>query len=284
MFDTARRASGGLKTARPDRPLRGLLLAGGIAAVLLILFSAVRNRAESTVADLATLLPLGWAFAAGMVASVNPCGFFMLPAYLSYQLGADDPGFYTTSPVRRTLRALGLAVVATAGFVVVLGLAGVLVAAGGQRLMRLFPYAGIVIGVLLAGLGVWMLVARRSVSVAAARRVSVTPQRNLRNVLLFGMAYATGSLSCTLPVFLLVVGSALAGGQFTTSLGQFLSYALGMGSVLVAVTIGAALLRGGIARSLRRALPYVDRISALFLLGAGLYLIYYWVWTSGAIL
>ncbi|MBI3975051.1 MAG: cytochrome c biogenesis protein CcdA [Armatimonadetes bacterium] len=275
---------GGLKTGQPHRPLGDLLLALGVTVVLLILLAAVRNRAESSVADLAALLPFGWAFAAGMVASVNPCGFFMLPAYLSYQLGTDDAGFYTMSSLRQTLRALGLGGVATGGFVVVLGLVGALIAASGQRLIRLFPYAGIVIGVLLAGLGLWMLVTRRTVGIAAAKHVTVTPQRNLRNVFLFGIAYATGSLSCTLPIFLLVVGGALAGGQFTTSLGQFVSYALGMGSVLVAVTIGAALFRGSIARSMRRVLPYVDRISALFLLGAGLYLIYYWVWTSSAIL
>lgn len=273
-----------LKPAPLERPLASLLVPIGAAAVLLVLLVVIRNRAESSVADLAALLPFGWAFAAGMVASVNPCGFFMLPAYLSYQLGTDDQRFYAVSPFRRALRAFGLGVVATAGFVAVLGLAGALIAAGGQQLIRLFPYAGIVIGVLLAGLGLWMLITRRTVGIAAAKHVGVTPQRNLRNVFLFGIAYATGSLSCTLPIFLLVVGSALAGGQFSTSLGQFVSYALGMGSVLVAVTIGAALFRGSIARSLRRVLPYVDRVSALFLLGAGLYLIYYWVWTSGAIL
>ena len=31
--------------------------------------------------------PLALAFAAGLVATVNPCGFAMLPAYLSYFMG-----------------------------------------------------------------------------------------------------------------------------------------------------------------------------------------------------
>jgi cytochrome c biogenesis protein CcdA len=96
-------------------------------------------------------------------------------------------------------------------------------------------------------------------------------------VFLFGIAYAVGSLSCTLPVFLVVVGSALATQGFIASLGQFLAYALGMGLVLIAVTVGAAMFRGTVARWLRSAIPYVHRMSALFLLGAGAYLIYYWV-------
>jgi cytochrome c-type biogenesis protein len=55
-----------------------------------------------------------------------------------------------------------------------------------------------------------------------------------------------------------------------------------MGSILIAVTIGAALFRGTVARGLRRAVPYVHRTSALFLVGAGLYLVYYWVFITGS--
>ena len=33
--------------------------------------------------------PLALAFTAGMVATVNPCGFAMLPAYLSFFLGLE---------------------------------------------------------------------------------------------------------------------------------------------------------------------------------------------------
>ena len=33
--------------------------------------------------------PLALAFASGMVATVNPCGFAMLPAYLGYFLGLE---------------------------------------------------------------------------------------------------------------------------------------------------------------------------------------------------
>ena len=45
---------------------------------------------SQSIGDLATVLQLGYAFGAGMVAAVNPCGFAMLPVYLSLYLGADD--------------------------------------------------------------------------------------------------------------------------------------------------------------------------------------------------
>lgn len=261
-----------------------LLLSAAVGAVLLILLIAVRNRAESAAATVATLLPFGWAFAAGMVASVNPCGFFMLPAYLSYQLGTEEAGFSASPAFARGIRALRLGLVATAGFIAIMATAGYLIAAGGQRLVRGFPYAGVVVGALLAALGLWLLATKRSIGILAASRVTITPQRSLRNVFLFGIAYAVGSLSCTLPIFLLVVGSSLASRGLAGSFAQFISFGLGMGTVLVAVTIGTALFRGAVTRSLRAVVPYVHRVSAFFLIGAGAYLVYYWVWLSGSIL
>ena len=58
----------------------------------------------------------------------------------------------------------------------------------------------------------------------------------------------TGSLSCTLPIFLVVVGSSLGSQGLLTSFVQFIGYGLGMGTILIAVTIGAALFQGAVAR------------------------------------
>lgn len=263
---------------------RAVLIALGAAGLVLAALAAVRTSAESTIAGIAGALPFGWAFAAGMVASVNPCGFFMLPAYLSYHLFLPGDDARRAAGLVRALRALLLGATATAGFVVVMGAAGALIGATGQRLVPAFPYAGAAVGVGLLGLGVWLLVTHRPLGIAAASRLMVTPRRGISNVFLFGVAYAVGSLSCTLPVFLLVAGSALSAGNLAASVGQFVSFGLGMGTVLVAVTIGAAFFRDAVGRSLRRLLPHVHRASALFLAGAGAYLVYYWVALSGFIL
>ena len=94
--------------------------------------------------------------------------------------------------------------------------------------------------------------------------------------LAFGVAYAVSSLGCTLPIFLVVVGSSLASG-FLQGLLQFLNYALGMGVMVSLVAVGMALLREAALRPLRRLLPYVERLAALFLILAGAYLIAYWL-------
>jgi cytochrome c biogenesis protein CcdA len=133
----------------------------------------------------------------------------------------------------------------------------------------------------MVGLGIWLLVSHRTLGILAAGRITVNPERSLSNMFLFGIAYAVSSLSCTLPVFLVVVGSALAAEDWTMSLAQFLGYAFGMGAVITAVTVGTSLFRQAVERWLRRLMPYVHRVSALFLVGAGIYLIYYWIFVVG---
>lgn len=265
-------------------PGPALIIALGSAGLLLGVLAAVRNSAESTIAGIASGLPFGWAFAAGMVASVNPCGFFMLPAYLSYQLSTGSNHSPAVSGLVRALQALLLGLAATSGFIVVMAAAGLVIGMTGQRLVQAFPYAGVLVGIGLMGLGIWLWITHRSFGIIAASRFSVTPQRGLTNVFLFGIAYAVGSLSCTLPIFLLVAGAAVSAGSLAGSVTQFLSFGLGMGAVLIIVTIGVALFRDAIGRSLRRLLPHVHRTSALFLIGAGAYLVYYWTALSGLIL
>lgn len=256
-----------------------LMVPVALAVALLVLVVVVRGSVERTISRVADLLPVGYAFAAGMVASVNPCGALMLPSYVLFHLGARDADEVPT--LDRVLRALRLALATTVGFAAIFGIVGMAVGVGGRWLMGFFPYAGLLIGVGMVGTGAWLLVSRRSLGILAASRISIAPQRSLPSMVLFGVAYAISSLSCTLPVFLVVVGTALTVGGWMTSVAQFLGYALGMGTVFAAVTIGTSLFRQAVENLLRRVLPYVHRVSALFLVGVGIFLIYYWVFEVG---
>jgi cytochrome c-type biogenesis protein len=248
---------------------------------LLFLLVSFRGGIEAGVADLALLLPVGYAFAAGMVASVNPCGVLMLPAYVIRQLKTEGAG---SSTARRALRGLVLAAVVTAGFIVIFAAAGLIITAGGQWLVTAFPYVGIVLGVGMAGLGVWTLVTDKTFAIVPTSRITVERQQKLGNAFLFGIAYAVGSLSCTLPIFLVVVGTSLTGEGLVTAFGQFIGYALGMGTIIFVVTLGAALFRRAMARWLRLVTPYIHRVGAMFLVGAGAYLLYYWIFQTGLVL
>lgn len=261
-----------------------LLLSLAVPAVLVagLLFLLIRGRGvvETAVAGLAGWLPVGYAFAAGMVASVNPCGVMLLPSYVVFQLEPDGEGT-ASGPGVRVRKGLAIGAMATAGFMAIFGTMGAIVASGGVWLTAAFPYAGAVVGGLMVLLGSWLLVTRRTLGIAAATRLTFGQQRNLGSFFLFGIAYAVGSLGCTLPIFLAVVGGSLVGPDWAASLGQFVAYSLGMGLVLITVTVAAALFRGAVTRLLRRIVPYVHRVGALFLMGAGAYLVYYWVSVAG---
>jgi len=64
-------------------------------------------------------------------------------------------------------------------------------------------------------------------------------------------------------------------------LSQFTAYAVGMGAVILFVTLGAVLFRRAMGRWIRLITPYVHRVTALFAIGAGLYLMYYWIFVAG---
>jgi len=97
---------------------------------------------------------VSFAFVAGTVATVNSCGFALLPAYLARRVGAEDG-------TRRSADALSCALlvgaVTTAGFMLVFGTIGAAIGLGARELTRALPWAGLLIGVALALAGAAVL-------------------------------------------------------------------------------------------------------------------------------
>ena len=214
-----------------------------------------------------------------MVASVNPCGFMMLPSFAAFSISGGREGSLAMPEVslaERGLRALRMSALVTLGFILVFGIIGVTVSAGGRGLLQYFPWSSLVIGVGLIALGAWLLLPGKHLIFPAATRVALPDGNGVGGMFAFGIAYGLASLGCTLPIFLVVVGTALASEGFLFSVLQFLNYALGMGLVITIVAVSVAYFQGALVRPLRAVMPYVERIGALFLVGAGTYLVYYW--------
>ena len=222
-------------------------------------------------------LPLAYAFGAGMIASINPCGFLMLPSYAGFYLRTGDAtALRPPSPLERGGRALLLGALVTLGFIAVFGGIGLVVASGGRWIVDLFPWSGLFIGSGLILLGLWLLLPGKSLNVPLFQQVRVERRRSPRALFAFGIAYAVASLGCTLPIFLIIVTSALNAQGLFTAVIQFLNYALGMGLVLTTVTLSLAYFEGALTGPIRRAMPVVERAGPAFLVLAGAYLVYYW--------
>ena len=109
---------------------------------------------QDGMSSLASLVPLGYAFGAGMVAAVNPCGILLLPSAVALYLARG--GAAGLSSARRAVKALLVAAMATLGFVTIFAVVGLIIGAGGRALAGAFPLGGFLVGVVLLGLGGWL--------------------------------------------------------------------------------------------------------------------------------
>ncbi len=222
---------------------------------------------------------LALAFGAGLVAIANPCGFALLPGFLGLYLGSPEEDQPLLS---RAAQGFLVGLVLSVSFGGVFVVAGLAVSAGLRSFLALVPWLAVLIGAGLTVLGLMMLAGRHVGLVAASRvRVGGNSAAGYRRVALFGATYAIASLSCTLGIFLVVIGQALATANAGQLVAVFAAYAAGSSSILIALSLSAALAKGGLARGVRRFLPVVNRVSGALLTASGVYLILYWVPTLG---
>ncbi len=218
--------------------------------------------------------PIGLAFAAGLVATVNPCGFAMLPAYLSYFMGLEgsEEDAESGASVAQALKVGGIV---SLGFLVVFGTTGLLINAGVRSIIDWIPYVALGIGVIMVLLGIAMFRGYQ-LSIGFLKVQGGTGSRDKKSVFTFGVSYALASLSCTLPVFLSVVVGSIASANFISGFLTYIAYGLGMSVLLVAVTLAVAFAKQGVVTKLKSMLPYVQRVSAGFLIVAGVYITWFW--------
>jgi len=212
----------------------------------------------------------GLAFAAGMVAAFNPCGFAMLPAYLTTVVQRDGGG-----QIVALSRALGATAVMAAGFLTVFGLFGLLTVPVASTVQRYLPYATVAIGISLVALGVWLLSGRDVPGFPVGGDARWAPTARLGSMFGYGVGYALASLSCTVGPFLAVTGSSLRSSSAIGTLLVYVAYATGIALVVGVLAVAVALASGVVIDRMRRVLPYVNRLSGAILVPVGLYVAYY---------
>ena len=228
---------------------------------------------------------LGLALGAGLLAAVNPCGFALLPAYLSLLIVGEDPPTRT----RAVGRALRLTAAMTLGFTGVFALFGLAVAPVASGLQQHLPWFTVALGLSLVVLGALLAAGRsaplprlpRLPRLARLRPGTRRPRpltRSFASMVSFGAGYAVASLTCTIAPFLAVVVAGFRTDSTTVGVALFLAYAAGMGVVVGTVAVAVALANDSIVRRIRRTGAWVPRFSGALLLLAGLYVAYYGWW------
>jgi cytochrome c-type biogenesis protein len=254
-----------------------------MSLVILSLVSAHANVGGSASVSLA--------FGAGVLSTLNPCGFALLPAFVSYtvkqQVGvaSDRP----RSGWQHLLRGGLLGLPLTGGFLLVFLVAGSVLALGGHLLVHLFPWLAILVGAGLVLLGGWTLLTGRTLQMPGLgalttklnratkdRQAEASPQV-MRAAWIFGLGYGLSSLGCTLPVFLLVVGTTITAGGVADAGLVLASYAAGMALVLFMVALAATTLGDVLRAAIIPLLRWVQPVAALLLIAAGSSIVWYQV-------
>lgn len=210
-----------------------------------------------------------YAFAAGAVATVNPCGFALLPAWFARGMAdhADRP------TAERLVRAVLSGGAVSLGFVTIFAIAGVIFASGASWMGPALPWIGVVLGVglVLVGAG-WVTGARLPglPYVAACRRVNTK-----YGAFGFGLSYGLVSISCTLPVFMSVAGLSFLLEDTPSPVGM-LSFLAGAASVLTLISVGGTFSGAGITRLVQGQTVLLRKLAGVLTVLAGLYIVLYW--------
>jgi len=163
----------------------------------------------------------------------------------------------------------------TLGFIAVFVTVGLLASAGVQLVIGAAPWFMIPVGAALAVLGIAGLFGRQfRIALPAIRFRSGNGVIAMAG---FGVAYAVGSLTCALPLFIAGVAGTFTRLGLFAGIATFMAYALGMGAFVTGLGLITAHTSGAITRRLRRASRLVPAVASTLEALVGLYLVFYWI-------
>lgn len=226
-----------------------------------------------------------WGLSGGIASFFSPCALPMLPAYLSYYLSADASSTSTslgattsadgrsvTTSLRRGVLFGGLA---SAGMLSVFAITAAIAGVLGDVLTRIIPVLIPIVGLVVLGLGVLMLI-NRATWLSRSVQLPGWGEASPKQFFVFGLLFAGAALGCTAPVFFGITLTALSTGGILGAVTVLTGYASGMIGLFVVMTVLVAVAKEETARRIQSLVPYVERASAVLLIGAGVYMLYYY--------
>ena len=218
------------------------------------------------------------AFSAGLVSFTNPCGFALLPVYITYYFKNEN--LEKSSFFKRIFFGLLFGLNVSSGFAAAFLIVGVIVSYVGKWLLKYVGFFDALIGLLLVIIGfifLFNLNGKFNLSRLTnfGERLKANKLRNkYASFFLYGIGFALASLGCTLPIFLVVVASAIKSNGFFNGIIIFLIYAAGMSLFMILFSLAVAFSKTVIEKILKKWMPYIYKLGAVIVIVAGIYLIY----------
>lgn len=219
---------------------------------------------------------LATSFAAGLIATINPCGFVLLPTYLVYFLGMENlrSSEHRTEQAS-TLRAVKVSLAVSAGFMSIFLAIGAITKLSTNWFVDNAQWVALVIGVGLFALGVATLFGYR-LPFTTPRLDVGRRDRSTRSMYVFGVAYAVASIGCTIGPFTGTVLGSFSTRGLRTGITAIALYGIGMALVVTALTVTLAFANTALLRVLRRGMTWVEQAAGVLLVLTGVYLCWYW--------
>ncbi len=209
---------------------------------------------------------LSLAIVAGVLATFNPCGFALLPAYMGMIAAASEGRSKSQALIGGLRFASGM----TVGFILLFGTFGLVFAPFASAISRYLPIVTIVVGFLVVSLGFWLLLGRKLGSSAALIK-GWSPGESWFSQVGYGLTFAVVSLSCTFGPFLAVTGASIRSSDFLGIVFTFIAFALGMGAAVSVIAVATALTGSQVSVWIRSKSEVISRLTGSLVILAGLY-------------
>jgi cytochrome c-type biogenesis protein len=210
------------------------------------------------------------AFVAGVFATFNPCGFAMLPAYLSLAILDSQELRSRRTQIFKALKFSGLMGL---GIVGVFAIFSLVIFPISTSIQKYLPYVTSFLGLLILLFG-GALIFKGPVLLKKIWSPNVPPTGSWVTYILYGVTFALGSISCTIGPFLAVTSTAL-GASLVESLLTYIFYGLGFVATISILAIFTALSKDLLIKKIRGAGGALEKFMGGLMALIGLYLIYF---------
>ena len=246
----------------------------------------ISSQGSNVLSNTLDIFNLGYSFIAGVLAAINPCGIVMLPAYLSLYVysNSDDNDITTSKKIRNSLNIILFVGV---GFVALFSLSAVIVSLSSELIGDLIPFLSILLSMLILYFGIGELKGEQIFSSkisSLSSKIGNPKNTNPIGFILFGVSYGLASVGCALPIFISVVTKSINAQSNQRIFLDFISYSLGMLSVIAILTAATFISINSTKRLNNFFRKWSYLVFGIFLTFAGIFMLSYWIYDLRLIL
>jgi cytochrome c-type biogenesis protein len=205
----------------------------------------------------------------GLASLFAPCAFPLMPGYISYYLGRYEGGPTLSGSVKAGIAA-------ATGINGIFAVIGVVVALGGVAVKSYITYLKPVVGIGIVLLGLAMLLNKTEIFdklgfLLSSLSLKIGGKAQYSGLFMYGVGYGLACMECQAPVFIALIFAGLAAGGALEALLVFLSFSIGMGGMMIIVSVIVGTAKMKILTRLKEMMPLINRACGVILIFVGVY-------------